>query len=311
VIALSTLCLFVLREPPWSSSSPIREPAIFAPGTISTGEYDSHAEFEPDGGTIWFLKSTPGFDFWTIVSARWDGERFGPVEVAPFSGRWSDADPCVSGDGKRLYFISNRPVDGEARGDLDLWKVERTGTGWSEPENLGPSVNSTGNEWFPSLAADGTLYFGSDRPGGLGRTDIWRSRLVDGRYAEPENLGEAVNSRFDDYEACCAPDQSFLIVMSTRPGGPGGGGDLWISERKDGSFVPARCLEGGVSSPAGEIGPRLSPDGKYLFFASSRGFADAPREKRLDYAELTKRLNGPGNGLGDVYRVEIEAVRPR
>jgi len=306
---LSLLPLLVSGDLPWASSSPLREPAIFAPGRISTGGYESHAEFGPDGKTLWYLKSTPQFDFWTIVSARWDGEQFDTPEVAPFSGRWSDADPCLSSDGKRLYFISNRPSDGRAKRDLDLWVVERSAAGWGEPRNLGAPLNSAGNEWFPSLAADGTLYFGSDRPGGKGRTDLWRSRFVDGRYAEPENLGDAINSAHDDYEGCIAPDQSFLVVMSTRPGGPGGSGDLWISERREDGFAPVRCLQGGVSSTAGEIGPRLSPDGRYLFFASTRGFADAPLEKRLDYAELSERLAGPGNGLGDVYRVEVSAIR--
>ena len=303
------LWLCLLGDPPWSSSSPLREPAIFAPGTISTGHYESHAEFEPDGSTLWFLVSTPQFDHWTIVSSPWDGQRFGKPEVAPFSGRWSDADPCVSSDGKRLYFISNRPVEGKPERDLDLWVVEKEGERWGEPRNLGAPVNSTGNEWFPSLAADGTLYFGSDRPGGRGRTDLWRSRLVDGRHADPENLGEAVNTPYDEYEGCIAPDQSFLVVMTTRPKGPGGGGDLWISERKEGVFAPSRCLEGGVSSPAGEIGPRLTPDGKYLFFASSRRLPVAPSGERLDYDGLARVLDSPGNGLGDVYRVEVSAIR--
>ena len=62
------------------------------------------------------------------------------------------------------------------------------------PRHLGAPINSPGAEWFPTLAADGTLYFGSDREGGNGGTDLWRSRLVDGKYAQPENLGDAINS---------------------------------------------------------------------------------------------------------------------
>ena len=312
IVALALASFLRSADPPWASKTPLREPELFAPGAISTGEYDSHAVFEPDGSAVWFLKSTPQFDFWTIVRSRRDGEGWSAPEVAPFSGRYSDADPCLSHDGRALWFLSNRPVDGDAlNDDLDLWFVERHGDGWSEPKNPGAPINSSGNEWFPSFASDGTLYFGSDRPGGVGRTDIWRAKLVEGRYGEPENLGEAVNSKADDFEGCIAPDQSFLVVMSTRRGGPGGAGDLWISERSGEEFAPARCIEGGVSTPAGEIGPRLSPDGKYLFFASTRSFTAAPLEKRLDYAALSTRLNGPGNGLGDVYRVETRAILAR
>jgi hypothetical protein len=299
-----------LADPPWASKSPLPRPEVFAPGVISTGQYDSHAVFAADGSAVWFLKSTPSFDAWTIVSARWEDERWSRPEVAPFSGRWSDADPFLSADGKQLFFISNRPVQGEIEKDLDLWVVDRGESGWSEPRNLGAPVNSPGNEWFPSIAGDGTLYFGSDRPGGKGRTDIWRARLVDGSYAEPENLGDAIHSRFDEFETCEAPDESFLVLMTTRPGGPGGG-DLWVSERHEDTWQPARCLEGEINSPAFEIGPRLTPDGKYLVFASSRAFALASREQPLDYSELSRRLDGPGNGLGDVYRVELRSVLGR
>ena len=297
-------------DPPWAAKTPLLSPELFAPGRISTGEYESHAEFEPDGSAVWFLKSTPTFEGWTIVRSRWTGNDWGPTEVASFSGRWRDADPFLTPDGKRLYFISDRPGEGKTGTDMDLWFVERSGAAWGEPKPLGAPVNSEGNEWFPSIATSGTLYFGSDRPGGKGRTDIWCARLVDGKYAAPENLGDAVNSRADDFEACVAPDESFLVIMSNRQGGSGGG-DLWLSERKDGAWQPARAIGSGVNSPGTEIGPRLSPDGKYLFFSSSRSLPLFPAEKPLDYGELSKRLNGPGNGLGDVYRIETRAVLGR
>ena len=88
-----------------------------------------------------------------------------------------------------LYFISNRPVPGKAKRDLDIWVIDSTETGWSAPRNLGAPINSDGNEWHPTLATDGTLCFGSDQPGGKGATDIYCSRLVDGQYEVPQELG--------------------------------------------------------------------------------------------------------------------------
>ena len=67
--------------------------------------------------------------------------------------------------------------------DTDIWMMDRTPTGWSEPKHLGAPVHSEANEWFPTVAASGTLYFGSERPGGKGRVDIWRTRCVDGKGA--------------------------------------------------------------------------------------------------------------------------------
>jgi Tol biopolymer transport system component len=288
----------------------ISGPTVVAPGVISTGEYESHAAFSPDGGTIYFLKNTADFNHWTIVSSRLQGDKWSPPEVVPFSGRYSDADPFVTADGSKLYFISTRPVDAnKPKEDLDVWVVERKGNGWGEPRNLGAPVNSPGAEWFPTIAADGTLYFGSDREGGKGRTDLWRARLVDGRYAQPENLGDAVNSPGDEYEPLISPDGTVLIFMAVRKGGQGSG-DLWVSYLRDGAWTPAVNLPPPINSPAFEVGPKVTPDGRYLFFTSTRRtFAAAPLEKALTYAELSHQLNSPGNGLGDLYQVNLQALR--
>lgn len=282
--------------------------SLFAPGEISTGEYESHPCFSADGTTLYFLKSSPQFDHWTIVVSHLAGGHWTKPEVAPFSGRWSDADPWLSPDGKRLYFISDRPASDQPKNDLDIWYVDQTASGWAEPVNVGAPVNSAGNEWFPSLARDGTLYFGSDRTGGIGQTDIYAARFADGKYAEPENLGEAINSRFDEFEACITPDERALIVMSVRPGGRGQG-DLYVSHKRDGKWGALEILDDPVSTAGFEVGPHVSPDGKELFFSSTRSEPFDPKAKRLDYVQLSKRLNSPGNGLGDIYRIDMSVLK--
>ena len=167
----------------YASTKPIREPDVFAAGVISTGDFDSHPAFMPDGKTLYFVRSTPNFNLWTILVSRFERGKWSEPEVAPFSGQYSDADPFITPDSKRLYFISSRPVTGKKMQDLDIWFVEQTEKDtWSEPKNLGAPVNSDGAEWYPTMTKDGTLYFGSDRAGGKGRTDIYRSRLVGGKY---------------------------------------------------------------------------------------------------------------------------------
>ena len=129
--------------------------------------------------------------------------------MAPFSGRWSDADPHLTPDGCRLFFISNRPDSGDARKEsCDLWMVERAGQGWSAPRPLGRDVCTDATEWSPSVAANGNLYFGTTREGGKGRDDIWMSRLDGGRYTTPVNLGDSINTRFGEVEPWIAPDES-------------------------------------------------------------------------------------------------------
>ncbi|HEX8281280.1 MAG TPA: hypothetical protein VF551_07875, partial [Chthoniobacterales bacterium] len=283
-------------------------PTIFAEGEISTGEYESHPAFTPDGRTLYFCKSTPDFSFWTIVVSHLENGKWSKPETAPFSGQYADADPFITTDGKQLYFISNRPVEGQAEPNLDIWVMEKTSSGWSEPRNLGAPVNSPANEWFPTLTTDRTIYFGSERPGGRGRCDIYCSRLVNGKYEAPENLGEAVNTQFSEFEPLIARNESYLIFAAVgRPDGKGQF-DLFVSYRREGAWTKAVNLGDKINTAATEFSPARSPDGKQFIFTSTRGFADKPLPKRLSYPEFSKSINAPRNGLGDIYQVDFSAL---
>ena len=307
IVAVTTCAQGLMAPRGYASTQPMRSPVIFGDGVISTGDFESHPAFAPDGLTLYFLKSTPTFSFWTIVVSRYVDGRWTAPEVAPFSGRYSDADPFITADGKKFYFISNRPVSGKTSRDLDIWVMDKTENGWSEPRNLGKPVNGDAQEWFPTLASDGTLYFGSSRAGGRGATDIYRSQFINGNYQEPENLGSAINTEFDEYEPLIAADQSFLIFMAaSRPDCNSRSGDLFVSYRKDGSWTKATNLGNQINSPREEYSPVISPDGKYFFFASTRG--RTPPDKQMKYEDLIGWLHGTRNGLGDIYQMDFSAL---
>lgn len=312
LLIICALCasLWLTSDPPYASKQPLPEPTIFAPGVISSGDFDSHPAFTPDGKTLYFLRSSPTFNFWTIVVSHFENNHWTTPEVLPISGQYRDADPFITRDGKRFYFISDRPKDAADTStdrSLDIWFMEKSGNGWGAPQNLGAPVNSAGNEWYPTLAQDGTIYFGSDRPGGKGRTDIYRSRLVDGKYTEPENLGDAVNTQFEEFEPYISPDQKYLIFMTQRPDGHGGS-DLYISYQRDGSWTRAVNLGDKINSSGSEYSPLVSPDGKYFFWSSTRSTASTSQTKRLTYQDFLTRLRSPGNGLGDIYQIDLSAL---
>jgi Tol biopolymer transport system component len=299
----------VAQEPhPYSVSRPLTEPVLFAEGVVSTPDYELNSAFMPDGRTVYFTKSTANMAFWTIVVTRFRDGAWTEPEVAPFSGQYSDADPFVSPDGNRLFFISRRPVPGFTRREPHIWYVERSGTTWSEPRNIAV-LNGEAGEYYPSVAADGTLYFATARPGGLGHRDLYRSRLAGGAYQEPENLGAPLNGPFYEGDSVVAPDQSFIIVTITGRPDDMGAGDLYIIERKDGVWTAPRHLGPKVNSNALEFCPILSPDGKYLFFSSNRGFTQQPPQRPHTYSDLIGKLRGVRNGLGNVYQIDLAAVR--
>jgi hypothetical protein len=178
---------------------------------------------------------------------------------AAFAGDGVEADPWFTIDGDTVYFISTRSTDGVKRKDLDIWQVSRMPTGqWREPKRLPAPVNSTGNEWFPRLAPDGSLYFGSDRPGGLGKTDIWRARQVNGKWVV-ENAGPAINTDNDEYEPLPSASGESMIVMAHD--------GLYQTHRSGDTWTPKAKLGPPVNVNGTEIGALLSPSGRSMLFS--------------------------------------------
>lgn len=296
---------------PYASAQPAPEPRLFGEGVISTGDMELNAAFSPDGRALYFTKRTPAPQMWFILVSQFQNGKWGEPEMAEFSGQYSDFDPFISPDGRSLFFCSNRPADAQRKSDFDIWVVDKTATGphsWGAPKRLEAPINTPSQEFYPSVAANGTLYFSSNREGGKGRGDIYRARLIDGKYAEPENLGEMINSQFFEGDPYIAPDESYLIFVSYgRPEGQGDG-DLYLSLRREGEWTKAVNLGSPINSAALDFCPIVSPDGKYFFFTSERGFAAAPLPARLNYERLMKQIRGPRNGLGDIYQVDIGAL---
>lgn len=152
--------------------------------------------------------------------------------MAVFSGQDQDMEPFLSPDNLRLYFVSNRSKsDTAASKDFDIWFVERASTNdqWSTPENMGIPINSSQNEFYPSVAESGNLYFTSDRPGSKGRDDIFMSQWTDKGYTEPVSLSDSINSGEFEFNAYIASDESFIVFTGYNWEGGFGSGDLYIS----------------------------------------------------------------------------------
>ncbi|HEY0156933.1 MAG TPA: hypothetical protein VGF28_06515 [Thermoanaerobaculia bacterium] len=248
------------------SPSPVR----FAPGTIDTDADEYGPAFTPDGKTVYFTRRVNRKGVENILVSELRNGRWSEPRTAEFSGEGQDKEPYLSPDGRRLFFASTR--GGERRhAAYDLWYVERKGASWSEPRKLDAPVSSAAYDNYPAVSTNGTLYFGSERPGGKGGIDLYRARLVDGRYAAPENLGDAINTRAVEADPYIAPDESFLIFCSTRPGGHGDG-DLYISYRNGDSWTAPVNLGATINAAEFDYTPIVSPDRKRFYW--SRGWGE-------------------------------------
>lgn len=233
------------------------------PNGVSSAQFESHPAFDPRTSDLYFVRSTRSFDHWRILVAPCGHDGWEAPRDPSFAGDGVEADPWFTRDGSSLYFISTRSTDGVDRKDLDIWRVDRDPAGnWGEPRRLPVPVNSAQQEWFPRIAADGWLYFGSGRPGGLGRTDIWRALIENGQW-RVENLGPNINSAEDEYEAEISSDGSRMIIMAAS--------GLYESLKTSDGWQPRRRLPRAVNADADEVGPLLSPAGNLLFSRNSRG----------------------------------------
>jgi hypothetical protein len=313
VLSLSLSNTFGQRSTahPYASTKPIASPLIFGEGVVSTAEDDLNAAFSPDGRSVYFTRNFPRNRLGVILVSDFKNNRWGPPQIAPFSGQFTDYDPFFSPDGTKLFFCTNRGADGKAKTDFDIWYVERRVAGWSDAKAVGTPVNGSTDEFYPSVAADGTLYFASNRPGGKGSFDIYRAKWANGSFAEPENLGDSINLATVELDNYISPDQKFLVFAANgRKDDLGGGsGDLYISFNQNGVWTTAKNLGAPINSPAREYCPIGSPDGKYFFFTSFRGNLDKPLERRLsNYYEMENLSRGLLNGRGNVFQIDLSAL---
>ena len=265
-LAVMLLMLGAASGPTSATPALVVEP--WQPKGISSPQFESHPAFDPLSGDFYFVRSAPDFTGWRILVSYCGPRGWGAPEAPPFAGDGVEADPFFTNEGRMLYFISTRSTDGIHRTDLDIWRVERAADGkWETPVRLPEPVNSSAQEWFPRPGPGGWLYFGSGRPGGFGRTDIWRAKQGDDGQWIAENAGPALNSPADEYEPLPSPDGRTMILMAID--GPYESRRQSENPHEDpgDGWAPRRKLDPPVNVNGSEIGALFSPSGRSLLFA--------------------------------------------
>jgi Tol biopolymer transport system component len=299
-----------LTGPYLGQKPPGTKAEIFAPGIVSTGEFERALVFAPQGSEAFFQMRGRGYRMYIIHLQRINGYWAKP-EMAFFSGvtGYDDEYPFFSPDGERLYFTSKRPIEdgGDIQDEGDIWFIEKTNGAWGIPCWSGPIVNSEAYEGVPSISSSGNLYFSSNRESKAGDWGIYVSRVSNGQYTKPEKLPPPIDSNAFEGHPFIAPDESYLLFDSNREDGYGDT-DIYVSFREDGLWTEAINLGDIVNTPSHEVAPYVSPDGKYLFFTTFKWNPESYRGRRFDYEGLKKMLASPGNGRGDIYWVDAKII---
>ena len=195
---------------------------------VNTNQNEGAQHISPDGSWLVFTACNRRDDgsqgscdlYWSQL------KNTGWTKPVPFSASinspdW-DAQPCISADGKTLFFSSMRPG---GKGGRDLWMtIRQTGGKWSKPENLGPGINSDLDEQTPYLHPDGqTLYFTSNGLPGMGENDLYVvRRQPDGSWGTPQNLGYPINTKANEGTLTVSLDGRMAYFAANRPGSQGG-----------------------------------------------------------------------------------------
>lgn len=264
------------------------EPVLFAPGFISTATEELNSVFSPDGKEFFFARAAaaegakdPNFQMYSI---RLGPKGWGEPVLFPGNGPSFEMDMEYSNDGNRLYWVGKQPVDGKLPENMRMYYSDRKGEGWGPVQMGPPAVNELEMVLYPSITADNSMYFPARAADSAGGTDIYRAEFKGGRYQKPVNIGAPINTQAGESDLVVAKDGSFMIFSSRREGGQGEG-DLHVSfKQADGRWSEPKNLGAGINSDKSEYCPKLSHDGKYLFFTSQR------------------------SGKGDVYWVDVKVI---
>lgn len=260
---------------------------------------------------VYFSVQSAGSEISAIVWCKKNKKgKWSEPEVLSFSGKFNDLEPFLSWDNTRLYFVSNRPLDKKSTQtkDFDIWYCERNPAGyWGEPRNLGAPVNTSENEFYPSVAKNGNLYFTNDGKRSKGKDDIFICKMTDGKYCSPISVSDSINTEGYEFNAFVSSDESYIIFTGyNKPDGLGSG-DLYISYHKnDGTWSAAKNM-GSVNSKQMDYCPFVDPQKNILYFTSKRNNTNPEFEKNLSTEELLDAINTFANGQSRLYKISFES----
>lgn len=250
--------------------------------SINSQKHEGPVSFSRDNNLIYFTRNNieggiakanaKGRVTLKIYEARRGQYDWEKIKELPFnSDDYSCQHPTLSSDGNRLFFSSDMPG---GYGGYDLYMVERKGEDWSKPINLGPDVNTSGNEAFPFLHESGTLFFSSNGWGGEGGLDVFMIDISQDEWGKLANLGTPLNSANDDLGFIIDSEGTRGYFASDRAGGSGND-DIYLFEA-DGPLIndETPAINAAIIAYDAATNERINGAGVRIFQQSEDGFME-------------------------------------
>ncbi|TXG38726.1 TolB-like translocation protein [Seonamhaeicola maritimus] len=227
--------------------------------------------------------------------------------MLPFCGSYQDIEPSFSPYGSYLFFASTRPIYGDStRTDYNIWVSKKENNVWQDPIALDSTINSKGQEYFPSVTNSGNIYFTASRPEGLGLEDIYVSEFKNETYQNPKVLDSTINSKSYEFNAFVNPDENLIIYSSYgRPDGLGGGDLYYSTKNSKGHWNPAKNFGEPINSDKLDFCPFYYAQTGTLYFSSLRTHYPDTIKSVEEFISLAEQ---PGNGLSSIYRITAKDI---
>ena len=255
---------------------------------------------------IYFTIESYQKEFSFIAFIKKENGKWTNPKATSFSGQFKDLEPFLAPNQLRLYFVSNRTKKGNtAKKDMDIWYVDRPNltSEWSKPKPLPNTINTTKNEFYPSVNKNGDVFFTAEYEKS-GKEDIFVSRFKNGTYTKPVALPKAINSSTYEFNAFVSPDESYIIFTSYGRKDDLGRGDMYISYKENNTWLPAIHLSAKINTRKLDYCPFVDNDGT-LYFTSNKSSITNSLSKQLSYDKLLDYMNSAENGLSRIYRISL------
>lgn len=267
----------VLKGPYLGQKPPGKTPEIFAPGIVSKENYTEVLDIYVTGKwRIKFYRDFPNTPTPQLLynpgltTELKNGKWTLPSPVIYFNGV-NNPEMSIIPDENIISFAHNRSIDGTkvSPNGFDIWIARKTKDGKHKIRWLGSEINSKQHDSRPSITKDGTIYFYSTREGGMGSSDIYVAKLINGKYSKVENIGHPVNTKYGEADPYVAQDESYLVFCSASPLRKRfGKTDLFITFKQlDNSWSKPINMGSEINTSENDDRPMLTKDGKYMFFS--------------------------------------------